>query len=412
MPQRIIAINPNPVGIYCNKSLFFEMKNDNRRNFKLIAKTLQSFEELLAKELHEIGARNIRIRKRAVEFEGDLEILYKANLYTRTAVRILKPIHHFYARSEEEFYHRIKEMDWDEYLTVNKTFAINAVVNSQTFTHSQYMALKAKDAIADRFREKEGTRPSVDVENPSLRINIHISDNDCNVLLDSSNVSLHKRGYRERSHLAPLNEVLAAGMIMLTGWDGQKDLVDPMCGSATILIEGALIATNTPPGLNRSFGFQKWPDFDKQLWEDIRERAKAETHPIDINIMGSDIDGRVLDVARNNITEAGMDEWIRVAKKPFDESVPKQANGCLITNPPYDERLKIEDVEAFYKSLGDHLKQHYQGFEAWILSSNKSALKRFGLKTSKRLTLYNGPLECKYHQYELYAGSKKAKYKE
>lgn len=385
------------------------MKNE-KTHFKLIAKTLQSFEELLAKELEQVGAKNIRIRKRAVEFTGDLEVLYKANLYSRTAVRILKPIHHFQARDEEEFYDKIKDMRWEDLLNVRQTFAINSVVNSNIFTHSQYIALKTKDAIADRFRLLEGVRPSVDVNQPTLRINIHISGDDCTVLLDSSNLSLHKRGYRERAHIAPLNEVLAAGMIMLAGWNGQKDLMDPMCGSATILIEAALIASNTPPGLKRSFGFEKWSDFDKDLWEKIREEAKTQTRPIEVNIMGSDIDGRVLDVARNNITEAGMDEWIRLANKPFDQALPKQANGCIITNPPYDERLKIKDIEAFYKSLGDHLKQHYKGFEAWILSGNKEALKRFGLKTSKRLTLFNGSIECKYHQYELYAGSKKTKY--
>ena len=376
--------------------------------YPFLVKTFHNLEPMLAQELVAMGAQNVEIHKRAVSFRGDQETLYKANLWLRTALRILVPIAKFTVKHADDLYRQVKEIDWSKYMDLEQTFAIDSVLNSRVFNHSNFVSLKAKDAIVDQFREKSGRRPSVDPEFPDLRLNIHLYGEQCTLSLDSSGESLHRRGYRERAVRAPLNEVLAAGMVLHTGWDGTTPFIDPMCGSGTLLIEAALIAANSAPGLMRKwFGFMKWKTFDEALWQKVVSEAIQAEKPVTCIIQGSDISPKAVSVSEQNILEAGMDEAIQLTQKPFEElAAPPEGPGLLITNPPYDERLKLEDTHAFYKMIGDMMKTHYSGYNAWILSGNKDAIKRIGLRASEKVLLYNGSIECRFHKFELYKGSK------
>jgi putative N6-adenine-specific DNA methylase len=375
---------------------------------KLILKTLQGLESVLAEEVQALGGSAVKILKRAVACEGDLRLLYRANLELRTALRVLMPVAEFRARTPEELYQKMYRIEWSDYLTVDKTFAIDAVTKSEIFTHSKYAALKAKDAIADHFRDRTGKRPDVNVDYPHLRIHLHINADACSVALDSSGDSLHQRGYRANSVEAPLNEVLAAGMILHAGWQGERSFVDPMCGSGTLLIEAAMLAKKMPPQLHRqSFGFMTWHNFNARLWEDVVDKAQAQIQPLNCKILGFDKDPKAVRISGQNIFSAHLErQGILVEKQAFEKLVPPAPPGFLMMNPPYDERLKEEDITGFYKMIGDRLKQAFAGYEAWIISSNMEALKHLGLKPDKKLNLYNGALECKLQQYELYAGSK------
>lgn len=384
------------------------MKNSND-NFELIAKTFYGLEEVLAEELSALGATNIIKHNRAVSFHGDNELMYRSNYHLRTALRILKPIFIFNVRNTKSLYRSIKEYKWEKIFGVDDTFAIDAVISSNYFTHSKYAALKVKDAIADRFRSKFEKRPSVDVDNPTVRINIHIYEDQCTVSLDSSGDSLHKRGYRLSTMMAPLNEALAAGMILLSGWDRKSEFIDPMCGSGTIPIEAALIALDIPPGyLGRTYGFQKWNDFDQTLWSEISSESTIEKDS-KVTVVASDKSAKAIETTARNVKSAKLMNHIKIGIKYFDELEPTSKNGMLIMNPPYGERLKEEDINDLYKMIGDSLKTNFTGFDAWVLSASKSAMKNVGLKTSKRLTLYNGALECKFYKYSLYSGTKKYK---
>lgn len=386
------------------------MKRDDN-TFPLIAKTIYGLESVLAEELKRLNAKNISPGNRAVFFDGSNELMYAANLNLRTALRILKPIEKFYVRSDNALYKNIKKIKWNNYFSVNDTFAIDSVAHSKYFNHSKYISLKAKDAIVDQFRELTGNRPSIDLDDPTVKINIHIHDDECTVSLDSSGDSLHKRGYRKNINLAPLSEVLAAGLIYLSGWDQKSNFTDAMCGSGTILIEAGLMAADKAPGLMRKkFGFMNWGDFKEDLWKTIVSEAEKRIKSVNFKITGSDINRDTIKIARENITHAGLDNDIIISAKPFDQSVPPEGDGTLIINPPYGERMKEEDIISFYRMIGDTLKKNYTGYDAWIISSNKEALKHLGLRTSKKLTLQNGPLEVKFHKYEMYRGSKKAKY--
>jgi len=315
----------------------------------------------------------------------------------------------FNVRTSKSLYRIVREFKWEKLFQVHDTFAIDTVVSSNYFKHSKFVALKTKDAIADRFRSRFNERPSVDVDHPTIRIHVHIYEDQCTISLDSSGESLHKRGYRTVRTMAPLNEALAAGMIMLSDWDGNSEFIDPMCGSGTIPIEAALIALKIPPGyLGRSYGFQKWNDFDEILWEKIRSETSV-INKLQFDIIGSDKSPQAIEVTSRNIKSAKLMKHIKIGLKYFDEQKPSSRNGILVMNPPYGERLKEEEIIELYEMIGDTLKREYSGFDAWILSANKPAMKHVGLKTSKRLTLYNGALECKYHKYSLYTGSKKQK---
>lgn len=380
------------------------------KNFKMVAKTLFGMEELLAQELRQLGASSIELGTRNVSFEGDTGFMYKANLCCRTAIKILKPITAFNIFTEEDLYKKVYEMPWENYMDVKGSLAVNATVFSDVFTHSQYIALKTKDAIVDRFRDREGVRPDVDLDHPTLRINVHIDRNICTISLDSSGESLHKRGYKVESTLAPINEVLAAGILMLSGWQGQCDFLDPMCGSGTMLTEAAMIACNIPPNLNREeFGFETWPDFDVDLYEKIEEAALKKVRDFPHKIYGFDSDPVAVHKSKENIKSANLQEFIEVRQQDFFES-EKQGEKSLymVFNPPYDERISVNDIQEFYSSIGNTLKRGYPGTQAWMITSNMEALKFVGLRPSRKIKLFNGKLESKLVRYEMYEGSRKA----
>ncbi|HEX2934015.1 MAG TPA: THUMP domain-containing protein [Bacteroidales bacterium] len=381
----------------------------NKNSFELVAKTFKGLEDVLATEITNLGAKDVKVLNRAVSFKADQMLLYKANLWLRTALKVLKPIHSFKARNEVELYKGIAQIDWSEYMNVDDTLSINTVVTSPYFNHSQFVALKAKDAIVDQFREKFNKRPSIDVENPTLLINIHLAEDECMVSLDSSGESLHRRGYRLNSVLAPLNEVLAAGMIMLTGWDGNSNFLDPMCGSGTIPIEAALIAYNIPPGIFRKeFGFEKWKDFDQELFQQVYD-DDADSRTFDYQILGSDVSAGAIRIANENAKKAFLLNKIKLSVASMESVIPPEGGGIIITNPPYGERLKKNNIQAMYQSMGNHMKKYFAGYDVWILSGNKEAIDSIGLHPSKKINLLNGSIECKFQRYSIYSGSMKQK---
>lgn len=378
------------------------------KEFQMIAKTMAGLEDVLAEELIALGANNLEIGKRMVSFEGNLSLLYKANIHCRTALRILKPIHTFKAKTTDEIYKEVKKMPWFDYLNEDNTFAIDAITFSDYFTHSKFVSYRVKDAIADYFTQRTGKRPSVDVNNPDLLINFHVAQDKCTLSFDSSGESLHKRGYRTGQTEASLNEVLAAGMILKTGWRGESDFVDPMCGSGTILIEAALIAKNVPPGIYRSkFAFEKWKDFDLELFEDLYNDDSGE-RDFKYKIYGSDIDIKAIKIAKENVKSAGMNDCIDLQIKSFENYTEAPAEkGILITNPPYGERLKPENLDRLYEMIGERLKHIFTGYQAWILSYRKECFDRIGLKPSKKIKLVNGSLQCEFRKYDIFSGKRK-----
>lgn len=378
------------------------------KEFQMIAKTMAGLEDVLAEELIALGANNLEIGKRMVSFEGNLSLLYKANIHCRTALRILKPIHTFKAKTTDEIYKEVKKMPWFDYLNEDNTFAIDAITFSDYFTHSKFVSYRVKDAIADYFTQRTGKRPSVDVNNPDLLINFHVAQDKCTLSFDSSGESLHKRGYRTGQTEASLNEVLAAGMILKTGWRGESDFVDPMCGSGTILIEAALIAKNVPPGIYRSkFAFEKWKDFDLELFEDLYNDDSGE-RDFKYKIYGSDIDIKAIKIAKENVKSAGMNDCIDLQIKSFENYIEAPAEkGILTTNPPYGERLKPENLDRLYEMIGERLKHIFTGYQAWILSYRKECFDRIGLKPSKKIKLVNGSLQCEFRKYDIFSGKRK-----
>ena len=382
-----------------------------KNNFNMIATTQFGLEQVLAEELNQLGARDIKISTRAVEFSGDQGLLYRANIWCRTAIRILVPFANFYVRDEEEMYRKVSRIRWRDYLALSQTFAINAVVSKSTFQHSLFLSQLTKDAIVDQFRRETGDRPSVDVTQPDVRFNLHMYENQVTLALDASGDSLHRRGYRLQTNVAPLNEVLAAGIILLTGWDKKSPFIDPMCGSGTFLVEAALMAYNIAPGLFRghNFGFVAWKDFDKRLFEEVLAEARAARLPeAEIEIIGSDIDREYIEAARNNITAAGLEDEIRVRVRDLKDAQRVGEQGVVVLNPPYGERIGgEEDLNQLYKTIGDTLKTNFSGYDAYVFTGNLEAAKNIGLRTSRRIPLYNGPIECRLLKYELYRGSKK-----
>ena len=376
--------------------------------FEMIAKTFQGLEEVLAEELTALGANDIQIGRRMVAFTGDKRMMYKANFCLRTAIRILKPIKTFTAKDADEVYNEIQAIPWEEYLDVNKTFAVDAVIFSEEFRHSKFVSYKVKDAIADYFREKTGKRPSVRISKPDVLLNIHIAQTTCTLSLDSSGESLHRRGYRQEAVEAPLNEVLAAGMILMTGWRGECDLIDPMCGSGTIPIEAALIARNIAPGVFRKeFAFEKWVDFDADMFDEIynddsQERTFAH------KIYGYDNSPKANEIATHNIKAAGVSKDVVLKLQPFQQFEQPKEKSIIITNPPYGERISTSDLLGLYQMIGERLKHAFAGNEAWVLSYREECFDQIGLKPSQKTPLFNGALECEFRKYEIFDG----KYKE
>ena len=379
-----------------------------KEEFELVAKTFHGLEEILAKELTELGASNIEIGNRMVAFTGDKALMYKANFCLRTAIRILKPIKHFKANTADEVYDNIKSIAWENYLDNTKSFAVDAVVFSNEFRHSKFVAYKVKDAIVDYFRDQTGERPSVRINNPDVLLNIHIAEDRCTLSLDSSGESLHRRGYRQEAVEAPLNEVLAAGMILMTGWKGECDLLDPMCGSGTIPIEAALIARNIAPGVFRKeFAFEKWVDFDQDLFDSIYNDDSQERE-FNHKIYGYDNNPKANEIAVRNVKAAGLSKEIELKLQPFQQFEQPKEKSIIITNPPYGERISTDDLLGLYKMIGERLKHAFAGNDAWILSYRDECFDQIGLKPSVKIELYNGALECQFRKYQLFDGKYKA----
>ncbi len=375
--------------------------------FELIAKTFMGLEPVLAKELTQLGANDIQIGRRMVSFSGNKELMYRANFQLRTAIRILKPIKHFKAKSADDVYDEVKKIDWSQYLSLDKTFAVDSVVFSDEFRHSKFVAYKVKDAIVDQFRETQGKRPNISVANPDIRLNMHIAEYDCTLSLDSSGESLHRRGYRQESVEAPLNEVLAAGMILMTGWQGDTDFIDPMCGSGTLPIEAALIAHNMAPGLFRKeYAFEKWPDFDKVLFDDIYNDDSQERE-YKHHIYGYDIDIKAVNTARLNVKAAGLTSTITIEEADFKNFTQPAEKSLLVTNPPYGERISTPDLLGTYKMIGERLKHQFLNNDAWVLSYREECFDQIGLKPSIKIPLYNGSLECEFRKYQIFDGKLK-----
>ena len=380
-------------------------------NYTMIAKTFFGFEEILANELRALGAQDVEQGVRMVSFKGDKGFMYKANIALRTALKILKPVKKFKAYNDKSLYNGIQSVDWSEYINVNDTFVVDVTLSSDHFNHSQFVALKSKDAIVDQFRDKFGKRPDIDKNYPDLRINVHIHDDQCSVALDTSGASLHHRGYRTATNIAPINEVLAAGMLLLSGWNGDGDFLDPMCGSGTILAEAAMIACNIPANINRKeFAFEKWHDWDNDLFDTIVESLLKKTREFHYTIKGYDKAPSAVMKAKDNIRNANLDEYVTISQENFFET-QKQSKGPLqmVFNPPYGERLDIH-LERFYRELGDTLKQGYPNTNAWFITANLEALKYVGLKPSRKIKLFNGKLEARLVKYEMYEGSKRTKF--
>lgn len=375
--------------------------------FELIAKTFMGLEQVLAQELTQMGANNVQIGRRMVSFTGDKEMMYRANFQLHTAIRILKPIKHFKARSAEEVYDEIQKIDWSEYILKGKTFSVDSVVYSEEFRNSRFVTYKVKDAIVDQFREKHGTRPNISVSNPDIRLHIHIADNDATLCLDSSGESLHRRGYRQESVEAPLNEVLAAGMILMSGWKADTDFIDPMCGSGTLAIEAALIARNISPGVFRKeFAFEKWNDFDQELFDAIYNDDTQERE-FEHHIYGYDIDMKAVNTARLNVKAAGLSKEVTIEQQDFKDFTKPANKSIIITNPPYGERISTPNLLATYRMIGERLKHEFGGNDAWILSYREECFEQIGLKPSIKIPLFNGSLECEFRKYTLFDGKMK-----
>ena len=377
------------------------------QEFELIAKTFMGLEAVLAQELTQLGANNIQIGRRMVAFTGDQEMMYRANFQLRRAIRILKPIAHFKAHSAEDMYDEVRKIDWSQYIEHGKTFSVDSVVYSEEFRNSRFVTYKVKDAIVDQFREATGTRPNISVSNPDIRLNIHIAEDQATLSLDSSGESLHRRGYRQESVEAPLNEVLAAGMILMSGWKADTDFIDPMCGSGTLLIEAALIARNINPGVFRkAFAFEKWPDFNQELFDTIYNDDSQE-RDFAHHIYGYDVDMKAVNTARLNVKAAGLSQTITVEQQDFKDFKKPAEKSIIMTNPPYGERISTPDLLGTYKMIGERLKHEFGGNEAWILSYREECFEQIGLKPSIKIPLYNGSLECEFRKYALFDGKMK-----
>lgn len=389
-------------------------QQSGREKFKMVAKTMMGLEEVLAEELRECGAENIECMSRAVAFKGDMRLLYRANYVCRTALAILKPFAEFDANNEQELYDQVYKIRWEKILDVDCTFMIESTTSGEVFTHSYYAALKTKDAIVDRFRRNFGQRPSVDTENADYKFSLHIRDNHVTLLMNSSGESLHKRGYRQAVGLAPINEVLAAGMIKLAGWKCDCNFYDPMCGSGTLLIEAAMMANNIPAQYYREdrFAFKRWKEFNLGEWKSVKaqEDKKIGSGDFDCEIWGNDIDLQVLQQAEKNLEYAKLHKDVMLFNSSFEDQDPPEGKTLIVTNPPYGERIKVEDLNAMYEQLGDTFKKRYgENCEAWLITSDFEAMKHIGLKPSKKIPLMNGQLDCRFLQFELYKGSKKIK---
>lgn len=381
-------------------------------DFEMKATTFFGLEEVLEREILQLGGKDIVPFKRGVSFVGDLGFLYKANLCLRTALKVIIPIHHFKATDNESFYNGIKEITWEKFIAYTDSIKIECVVNSDNFEHTLFMSQKAKDAVVDRFRERYGKRPDVDLIHPSLRIYIHIFRDEVSVNIDSSGELLYKRGYRTDTNKAPINEILAAGLVLLSGWQPHKQLIDGMAGSGTIAIEAAMIANNIPPGIFRTeFAFMRWKNFDKALHDLITESAVNKIKENELDIIANDIYAPTVKKMETNLKNAKLTDIIKTTTESFFDIKTDRKNGFVILNPPYGERIEKQEIAAFYKQIGNKFKKDFAGFTCWVITSSADGFKSIGLRPTRKITLFNGSLECKFLKFEMYEGSKKDMYK-
>lgn len=381
----------------------------HKGDFEIKVTTFFGLEEILARELQQLGGKNITPFKRGVSVVGDLGFLYKANLCLHTALKVIIPITKFTANNEQELYNAIKLIDWERFISNSDTIMIESVLNSDLFTHSQFVSQKVKDAIVDRFRERTGKRPDVDLLRPSFKLYVHIFRNEVSLNLDSSGDPLYKRGYRSDINEAPMKEVLAAGLVKLSGWEKHLLLVDGMCGAGTIAIEAALWANNIPPGYYRNeFGFMHWHNFDEATYETIYESSINKIREEKVDIIANDIDGPTLKKAKTNTKNAKVDDVVTCTQESFFDMKPSRQAGVVILNPPYGERLPVSEIESLYREIGNKFKKDFKGFNAWVITSSPEAIKSIGLRPSRKIQIFNGSLECRYLKYEMYDGSKKA----
>lgn len=381
----------------------------NTENLQIQIKTFFGLENILTEEIKKLGGRNVETKTRAVTCEGDLGFLYKLNYSSRLALKILVPIFEFKAFNEDKFYQKLVKFPWDEYLKISQTFAIDATIHSEKFTHSRFMTLKMKDAIVDFFDRKYHRRPNIDTQNPDIKFSLHIDKDWITIALDSSGDPLYKRGYKREQGEAPINEVLAAGMLQIAGWDGKGNFLDPMCGSGTLLIEAAMVAMELPAQIFRKkFAFQNWRNYDENLFQKIKETRINKIREFEGKIVGYDIDPKMLTIAKLNVEKAEMQDIIEIKKQNFFDSRKELFPLLMVFNPPYNERISINQ-EDFYKKIGDTFKQSYPNTLAWLISSDLEAVKKIGLRPSRKVKLYNGKLETRFLQYEMYEGTKKQK---
>ncbi len=374
---------------------------------RMVAKTLMGLEDVLARELTELGAKRVKIGRRMVEFVGDKEVMYRANFFLRTATRVLCPIHEFRARNADDVYREVYKLPWEKYIDNGKTFAVDSVTYSEEFKNSHFVAYKVKDAVVDHFRDKTGRRPNISVANPDVQLHIHISGVDAMLSLDSSGESLHKRGYRQEAGEAPMSEVLAAGILLLAGWRGDTDLVDPMCGSGTFLVEAALIAKNMAPGLFRKgYAFEKWKDFDRELMQKIYDDDSRERE-FRHKIYGYDNDQRAVAMSVRNVRAAGVADCVSVKWQDFKDFEQPAERALMVMNPPYGERISSSNLLGTYRMIGERLKHAFRGNVAWVISYRRECFNQVGLKPSQKIHLMNGPLECELRKYELFDGKYK-----
>lgn len=378
-------------------------------DFEMKVTTFFGLEEILASELQQMGGRNVEVFKRGVSVVGDMGFLYKANLCLHTALKVIIPIAKFTANNEQELYDNIKLIEWEKFISNSDTLMVEGVTNSEIFTHSLFVSQKVKDGIVDRFREKTGKRPDVDLIHPSFRLYVHIFKNEVSLHLDSSGEPLYKRGYRSDINEAPMKEVLAAGLVKLSGWEKHLQLIDGMCGAGTIAIEAALWANNIPAGYFRNeFGFMRWNNFDDALYETIHESSIQKIREDKVDIIANDIETATYKKAITNTKNAKVDDVVTCTNQSFFDMMPSRGGGVVILNPPYGERMPVEEIETLYKEIGNKLKKDFKGFNAWIITSNPEGVKSIGLRPSRRIHLFNGSLECRFLKFELYDGSKKA----
>ncbi|MBR1785195.1 MAG: RNA methyltransferase [Bacteroidales bacterium] len=387
---------------------------DESKNFKMVAKTMVNLEEALADELTAMGAKNVTVGTRAVEFEGDMRLLYRANYTSRTALAILRPFAEFDADDDQQLYDQVYRIRWEKLMDCDCTFMIDSTTSGEVFTHSYYAALKTKDAIVDRFRRNFGKRPSIDTEMPDYKFNLHIRDNHVTLLMNSSGSSLHKRGYRQGVGVAPINEVLAAGLLKLAGWDCTTNFYDPMCGSGTMLIEAAMAANAIPAQYYRTepFGFMRWKEFNNSEWKSVKAEEDRKIGSIDFEgeIWGNDINPTVIDQCEKNLVYTKLHHDVMLHVGDFAEQDPPAGRTLIVTNPPYGERIKVDDLNAMYERLGDTFKQRYgKDCQVWLITSDFEAMKHIGLHPSRKIQVQNGSLDCRFLKFELYEGSRKGK---